>query len=133
MFAFRDAVLAAHGRQHVNLVFNTAGISGGGSFVTESRQEWERCFDVCWGGVYNSTRAFLPLLIAADDGHLINILEMLRRSRGIMRKPRERVINALCRERREWLSAIFGRCGGAVYDVIFCNARIGDIKFNAQS
>jgi NAD(P)-dependent dehydrogenase (short-subunit alcohol dehydrogenase family) len=30
--------------------------------VTNSRDEWERAFNICWGGVYNCTRAFLPML-----------------------------------------------------------------------
>ena len=72
MDAFRDEVLVQHETDHVNLVFNNAGISGGGSFIESSREAWERCFDVCWGGVYHGTRAFLPLLIASDEGHLVN-------------------------------------------------------------
>src|SRR5947208_2757109 len=31
---FRDEVLEQHATDHVNLVFNNAGIGGGGSFVT---------------------------------------------------------------------------------------------------
>jgi NAD(P)-dependent dehydrogenase (short-subunit alcohol dehydrogenase family) len=27
---------------------------------------------VCWGGIYNCSRAFVPLLIASDAGYLIN-------------------------------------------------------------
>ncbi len=27
---------------------------------------------MCWGGVYNCSRAFVPLLIASDDGYLVN-------------------------------------------------------------
>jgi NAD(P)-dependent dehydrogenase (short-subunit alcohol dehydrogenase family) len=69
---FRDAVLAAHGTQHVNLLFNNAGIGGGGSFVVGDREEWERTFDVCWYGVYYCTRAFMPLLVASDEGCIIN-------------------------------------------------------------
>lgn len=69
---FRDEVLSEHETDHVNLVFNNAGIGGGGSFVTGSREEWERTFNVCWGGVYNCARAFVPLLVASDDGYLIN-------------------------------------------------------------
>ncbi len=72
MSEFRDAVLAVHECDHVNLVFNNAGIGGGGSFVNDSREAWERTFDVCWGGVYFGTRVFLPLLIAADEGWLVN-------------------------------------------------------------
>ncbi len=70
--AFRDAVLEQHGTDHVNLVFNNAGIGGGGSFLTSDRVEWDRTFGVCWGGVYNCARAFVPLLVASDAGHLVN-------------------------------------------------------------
>lgn len=69
---FRDETIAQHETDHVHLVFNNAGLSGGGSVITDSRESWERCFNVCWGGVYYGTRAFLPLLIAADEGHLVN-------------------------------------------------------------
>ncbi len=49
---FRDEAVEAHGADHVDLVFNNAGIGGGGSFVAGGRDEWERTFGVCWGGVY---------------------------------------------------------------------------------
>lgn len=73
MLAFRDHVLQAHDTNHVNLMFNNAGIGGGGSFVDGDRGDWERTFAVCWGGVYNGCRAFVPLLVAADAGHLVNV------------------------------------------------------------
>ena len=69
---FRDEVVEQHETDHVNLVFNNAGIGGGGSFVAGSREEWDRTFAVCWGGVYHCSRAFVPLLIASDDGYLVN-------------------------------------------------------------
>jgi NAD(P)-dependent dehydrogenase (short-subunit alcohol dehydrogenase family) len=69
---FRDEVVERHDTDHVNLVFNNAGISGGGSFINADPAEWERTFAVCWGGVYNCSRAFVPLLIASDDGYLVN-------------------------------------------------------------
>ncbi len=72
ILGFRDDVMAQHETDHVHLVFNNAGLSGGGSLITDSRESWERCFNVCWGGVYFGTRAFLPLLMAADEGHLVN-------------------------------------------------------------
>jgi NAD(P)-dependent dehydrogenase (short-subunit alcohol dehydrogenase family) len=56
----------------LNLLFNNAGIGGGGSFVNDSREEWERTFGVCWGGVYLGCRTFLPLMLAADEGHIVN-------------------------------------------------------------
>jgi NAD(P)-dependent dehydrogenase (short-subunit alcohol dehydrogenase family) len=29
-------------------------------------------FNICWGGVYNCTRAFLPMLQKAEEGHIVN-------------------------------------------------------------
>jgi NAD(P)-dependent dehydrogenase (short-subunit alcohol dehydrogenase family) len=72
VLAFRDAVTTQLDTKHVNLLFNNAGIAGGGSVVTDNRVEWERTFGVDWGGVYHGTRAFLPLLLAADEGHIVN-------------------------------------------------------------
>ncbi|MGH7024728.1 MAG: SDR family NAD(P)-dependent oxidoreductase [Caulobacteraceae bacterium] len=69
---FRDSVAREHDTDKIHLLFNNAGIGGGGSFVTGERAEWERTFNVCWGGVYNCTRAFLPMLIAADQAHIVN-------------------------------------------------------------
>ena len=70
--AFRHAVTRAHEIDHIHLLFNNAGVAGGGSFVTGKREEWERTFNVCWFGVYNCTRAFLPLLIKSSGGCIVN-------------------------------------------------------------
>ena len=71
--AFRDGVKSAHDTDHIDLLFNNAGIGGGGSFVNEeSREEWERTFNICWFGVYNCARAFMPMLMASTDAHMIN-------------------------------------------------------------
>jgi NAD(P)-dependent dehydrogenase (short-subunit alcohol dehydrogenase family) len=72
VLAFRDAVARTHETDHINLLFNNAGIGGAGSFVLDGREVWEKTFDVCWNGVYLCTRAFLPLLMASSEGHLIN-------------------------------------------------------------
>ncbi|HPG25321.1 MAG: SDR family oxidoreductase [Spirochaetaceae bacterium] len=71
LVAFREAVAAW--RPHVNLLCNIAGIGGGGSFVAGPREEWERTFETSWLGVYYSTRAFLPLLLRADAGQVVNM------------------------------------------------------------
>jgi NAD(P)-dependent dehydrogenase (short-subunit alcohol dehydrogenase family) len=72
LLAFRDAVVAEHGADHIHLLFNNAGIGGGGSFLNEPRDEWETTFNVCWGGVYLGCRTFMPLLVAAPEGHVVN-------------------------------------------------------------
>jgi NAD(P)-dependent dehydrogenase (short-subunit alcohol dehydrogenase family) len=72
VLAFRDDVVAQHDTDHVDLLFNNAGIGGGGSFLTDPREQWDRTFGVCWGGVYNCSRAFVPLLVASPEAHLVN-------------------------------------------------------------
>ena len=69
---FKDEVLSEQKTETINLLFNNAGIGGGGSFVDSSREEWERCFAVCWYGVYYCSRAFMPSMVASSEGHLIN-------------------------------------------------------------
>ena len=70
VLGFRDAVAAW--RPHVNILFNNAGIGGGGSMVENTRDQWDKTFGVCWGGVYYNTRAFMNLLLAAPFGHIVN-------------------------------------------------------------
>lgn len=72
MLVFRDEVLAAHDTEHVNLLFNNAGLSGGGSLFTDTRESWDRCFNVCFHGVRYGVLAFLDALVAADEAHIVN-------------------------------------------------------------
>jgi NAD(P)-dependent dehydrogenase (short-subunit alcohol dehydrogenase family) len=73
---FRDEAAAQHATDRVHLLFNNAGISGGGSMIVNGRDEWERTFNICWGGVYLNTRAFLPLLRVAEEAHIVNTSSM---------------------------------------------------------
>lgn len=70
---FRDELLEQHASDHVDLVFSNAGVGGGGSFIRDSREEWERTFAIDWQGVYFCARVFVPLLIESGDGVLVNI------------------------------------------------------------
>jgi hypothetical protein len=72
LMRFRDEAAAQHDTDKLHLLFNNAGIGGGGSMILDSRQEWERTFNVCWGGVYLGVRTFLPMLQAADQAHIVN-------------------------------------------------------------
>ena len=69
---FRGEVATEMDTDKIHLLFNNAGIGGGGSFVNSDRDEWEKTFNVCWGGVYYNCRAFLPMLMAADEAHIVN-------------------------------------------------------------
>ena len=68
---FRHEVAERQDTDKIHLLFNNAGI-GGGSMIAGNRDEWEKTFNVCWGGVYHNTRAFLPMLEKADEGHIVN-------------------------------------------------------------
>ena len=72
VLAFAAAVRRDLDTDHIHFLFNNAGIGGGGSFVDGDRAEWEKTFGVCWYGVYYGTRAFLPLLRNANEGHIVN-------------------------------------------------------------
>jgi NAD(P)-dependent dehydrogenase (short-subunit alcohol dehydrogenase family) len=69
---FRDEVGERHDTDKIHLLFNNAGIGGGGSMIAHGRDEWEKTFNVCWGGVYHCTRTFLPMLQKAEEGHIVN-------------------------------------------------------------
>lgn len=69
---FRDELVEQQQTDRIHLLFNNAGIGGGGSLFTNTREQWERTFNICWGGVYLGVRTFLPLLMNADEGHIVN-------------------------------------------------------------
>ena len=72
VFSFKDKVIEEHKTDHINLLFNNAGIGGGGSFLKGDQEEWEKTFAICWHGVYYCSRAFMPYLVASTEGHIIN-------------------------------------------------------------
>ena len=69
---FRDELIEQQATDKIHLLFNNAGIGGGGSLFTNTREQWERTFNICWGGVYLGVRTFLPLLLKAEEGHIVN-------------------------------------------------------------
>ena len=69
---FRDELVEQQQTDKIHLLFNNAGIGGGGSLFSNSREQWERTFNICWGGVYLGVRTFLPLLVKADEAHIVN-------------------------------------------------------------
>jgi NAD(P)-dependent dehydrogenase (short-subunit alcohol dehydrogenase family) len=70
--AWAQAVRRDLDTDKIHLLFNNAGIGGGGSIVNGDRGQWEKTFNVCWGGVYHGVRAFLPLMLKASEAHIVN-------------------------------------------------------------
>ncbi len=72
MLRFAKEVGEQHQTDKIHLLFNNAGVGGGGSLFTTPRGEWEKTFNVCWSGVYFGVRSFLPMMMKADAGHIVN-------------------------------------------------------------
>ena len=58
----------------VHLLFNNAGVGGGGGYVWEtSRKDWEWLLGVNLMGVVNGIRSFVPLMLKQDsECHVVN-------------------------------------------------------------
>jgi NAD(P)-dependent dehydrogenase (short-subunit alcohol dehydrogenase family) len=72
MLRFAAEVARDQQTDKIHLLFNNAGIGGGASFINATREEWDRVFNICWNGVYFSCRAFMPMLLNAEEGAVIN-------------------------------------------------------------
>jgi len=56
----------------VHVVCNNAGIGGGGPLAEFDADEWSHVLGVNLWGVLHGIRAFLPHLLAQDEGHVVN-------------------------------------------------------------
>jgi NAD(P)-dependent dehydrogenase (short-subunit alcohol dehydrogenase family) len=66
----RERALEVFGAVH--LVCNNAGVAAGGLLWTITEPDWRWLIGVNLWGVINGIRAFMPLLLAQDEGHLVN-------------------------------------------------------------
>jgi NAD(P)-dependent dehydrogenase (short-subunit alcohol dehydrogenase family) len=72
--ADRDAIKSFAGEvNHVDLLFNNAGVAVGGTFEQVSEEDFEWLFSINFWGVVRMTRAFLPKLRASDDARIVNL------------------------------------------------------------
>jgi NAD(P)-dependent dehydrogenase (short-subunit alcohol dehydrogenase family) len=71
VLALRDSALAAFGAVHV--VCNNAGVGGPHGPLWECPPgEWDWVLGVNLNGIMNGVRAFMPVLLEQDAGHLMN-------------------------------------------------------------
>ncbi len=56
----------------VHLVCNNAGVGGGGLSWEATREDWDWVLGVNLWGVVHGIRAFVPHLVAQDEGHVVN-------------------------------------------------------------
>ncbi len=69
--ALADRVVRTFGAAHV--VCNNAGVDSGGAFAEIPAKVWEWVFAVNFWGVVYGCSAFLPLMRAQGEGHLVNV------------------------------------------------------------
>jgi NAD(P)-dependent dehydrogenase (short-subunit alcohol dehydrogenase family) len=69
--AMRDAAVSAFGRPHI--LVNNAGINVFRDPLKLSDDDWRRCMSVDLDGVWNCARAFLPDMVEAGSGAIVNI------------------------------------------------------------
>lgn len=67
------ATAITRGWHGLDLLVNNAGIAGSGTVVDTPEEDWRRILEVNLFGVVTVSRAFLPAMIRAGAGHVVNI------------------------------------------------------------
>lgn len=75
--ALAAEVEKAHGR--CDVLVNNAGVPGGGSFESLSRENIEKVARVNLLSVFEGTRVFLPMMLRQGRGHIVNIASLAGR------------------------------------------------------
>jgi len=88
VYAWADQVVADHGR--VNLIFNNAGVALAAGIEAMSYEDFEWLMSINFWGVVHGTKAFLPHLKAAGEGHVINMSSVF----GLISVPGQAAYNA---------------------------------------
>lgn len=88
IYQHADAVIAEFGR--VNVVINNAGVALSATVRETSDQDFEWLMDINFWGVVHGTRAFLPHITAAGEGHIVNISSIF----GMIGVPTQSAYNA---------------------------------------
>jgi len=85
---YADKMAREHGK--INLIFNNAGVSLIDNVESMSYDDFEWLININFWGVVHGTKAFLPYLKQADEGHIINISSLF----GLMAIPSQSAYNA---------------------------------------
>jgi NAD(P)-dependent dehydrogenase (short-subunit alcohol dehydrogenase family) len=88
VYAWAEEVSRAHGK--CNLIFNNAGVSYGATVAGSEYDNFEWIFGINFWGVVYGTKAFLPLLEAAGEGHIVNTSSVF----GLIGFPGQSTYNA---------------------------------------
>ena len=87
-YAFAERVTGHFGAAH--LVFNNAGVALGATVEDMSYEDFEWLMGINFWGVVYGTKAFLPHLKAAGEGHIVNVSSVF----GLIGVPTQSAYNA---------------------------------------
>ena len=88
VYAWAEQVAKDHGK--VNLIFNNAGVALGATVEGMQYKDFEWLFNINFWGVVYGTKAFLPHIKAAGEGHIINTSSVF----GLVGIPSQSAYNA---------------------------------------
>ncbi len=88
VYAWADRVVEDHGK--ANLIFNNAGVAVAATIEAMSYEDFEWLMNINFWGVVYGTKAFLPHLKAAGEGHVINLSSVF----GLISIPSQSAYNA---------------------------------------
>ena len=74
----------------VNLIFNNAGVSLSETIESMSYENFEWLMNINFWGVVHGTKAFLPMLRASGEGHIVNVSSVF----GLIAVPSQSAYNA---------------------------------------
>ncbi|MFN9525521.1 MAG: SDR family NAD(P)-dependent oxidoreductase [Pseudomonadaceae bacterium] len=86
--AWAEQIVSEFGR--VNAIFNNAGVAQGGTVEGNDYADYEWIMNINFWGVVNGTKAFLPYLKAAGQGHVVNVSSVF----GLFSQPGMSAYNA---------------------------------------
>ena len=88
VYAWADKIQQHFGQ--VNLIFNNAGVALGATVEDASYEDMEWLMNINFWGVVYGTKAFLPLIKQAGEGHIINVSSVF----GLIGVPTQSAYNA---------------------------------------
>ena len=86
--AWASQVVGDHSR--ANLIFNNAGVALGATIEAMSYDDFEWLMNINFWGVVHGTKAFLPHLKEAGEGHIVNMSSVF----GLISVPSQSAYNA---------------------------------------
>lgn len=88
VYQWADQVVSDHGS--VNIIMNNAGVALGDTVENMKYEDFEWLMNINFWGVVYGTKAFLPYLKQADEGHIVNVSSVF----GLIGVPTQSAYNA---------------------------------------